>query len=61
MQESFIFFALAFGVIKVQFRWEKFILFHGKNIKANFEAKMEQKINYPPDFGCLPRAVGNFF
>ena len=26
-----------------------------------FEAKTVQKINYPPDFGGLPRAVGNFF
>ena len=28
---------------------------------TNFEAKTEQKINYPADFGGLPRAVGNFF
>ena len=27
----------------------------------NFEAKTEQKINYPPDFGGLPRAVGKIF
>ena len=30
-------------------------------ITTNFEAKMEQKINYPPDFGGLPRAVGKLF
>ena len=27
---------------------------------TNFEAKKEQKINYPADFGGLSRAVGNF-
>ena len=26
----------------------------------NFEAKTEQKINYPADFGGLSRAVENF-
>ena len=30
-------------------------------IKLNLEAKTEQKINYPPDFGGLPRAVRKFF
>ena len=30
-------------------------------ITIYFEAKTEQNINYPPDFGKLPRAVGNFF
>ena len=30
-------------------------------ITTNFEAKTEQKINYPDDFGGLPRAVGKFF
>ena len=30
-------------------------------IIANFKAKAEQKINYPPDFDGLPRAVGIFF
>ena len=28
---------------------------------ANFEAKTEQKINYPADFGGLSRAIGKFF
>ena len=28
---------------------------------ANFEAKTEQKINYPADFGGLSSAVGKFF
>ena len=28
---------------------------------TNFEAKTEQKINYPADFGDLPRTVGIFF
>ena len=29
---------------------------------TNFEAKTEQKINYPADFGGLPcAALGNFF
>ena len=28
---------------------------------TNFEAKTEQKINYPSDFGGLQRAVGKFF
>ena len=28
---------------------------------TNFEAKTEQKINYPADFDGLSRAVGNFF
>ena len=28
---------------------------------TNFEAKTEQKINYPADFGGLSRAVGKFF
>ena len=26
-----------------------------------FEAKTEQNINYPADFGSIPCAVGNFF
>ena len=29
-------------------------------ITTSFEAKTEQKISYLPDFGGLPRAVGNF-
>ena len=29
-------------------------------ITTNFEAKTEQKINYPPDFGGLQRAGGIF-
>ena len=28
---------------------------------TDFEAKTEQKINYPADFGGLSRAVGEFF
>ena len=28
---------------------------------TNFEAKTEQKINYPADFGGLSRAVEKFF
>ena len=28
---------------------------------TNFEAKTEQKINYPADFGGLSRAIGKFF
>ena len=30
-------------------------------ITTNFEAKKEQKINYPPKFEVLPRAGGKFF
>ena len=30
-------------------------------ITTNFEAKTEQKIKYPADFGGLPHAVENFF
>jgi len=30
-------------------------------ITTNFEAKEEQKINYPPDFDSFPGAVGKFF
>ena len=30
-------------------------------IATNFEAKKEPKISYPPDFGGLQRAIGNFF
>ena len=30
-------------------------------ITTNFEAKMEQKINYPPSFGGLPRVIGKVF
>ena len=30
-------------------------------ITTDFEAKTEQKINYPADFGGLSRAVGKFF
>ena len=30
-------------------------------ITTNFEAKMEQKIKYPSDFGGLPHAVGKVF
>ena len=29
-------------------------------ITTNFEAKTEQKINYPPNFGSLPRDVEIF-
>ena len=28
---------------------------------TNFEAKTDQKINYPPNFGGLPRGVGKIF
>ena len=28
---------------------------------TNLEAKTEQKVNYPADFGGLSLAVGNFF
>ena len=28
---------------------------------TNFEEKTEQKINYQPNFGILPRAVGKRF
>ena len=28
---------------------------------TDYEAKTEKKINYPPDFGWLSRAVGKFF
>ena len=30
-------------------------------IVIHFEVKTVQKMSYPPDFGGLPRAVGNFF
>ena len=32
-----------------------------RKITTNFEAKTEQNINYPADFGGLSRAVGKFF
>ena len=32
-----------------------------RKITTNFEAKTEQNINYPADFGGIPRAVGKFF
>ena len=32
-----------------------------RKITTNFEAKTEQNINYPADFGGLPNAVEKFF
>ena len=49
------------GSSKFDFSKKNSLYFMESKITINFEAKTEQKSNYPPDFGGLPCVVGNFF
>ena len=49
------------GSLKLDFSKNNSSCFIESKITTNFEAKTEQKINYPPDFGGLPRAVEKVF
>ena len=49
------------GSLKLDFREKRSSHFMESKNTTDFEAKTEQKINYPADFGGLSRAVGNFF
>ena len=49
------------GSLKFDFSEKNSSHFMESKNTINFEAKTEQKINYPADFGGLSRAVGKFF
>ena len=49
------------GSLKFDFSKKKSTHFMESKKTTNFEAKTEQKINYPADFGGLSRAAGKFF
>ena len=61
IESKFKFFALAFGSLDFKFNKKTSSAFGECKIVINFEAKTEQKMSYPPDFGSLPCAVGKFF
>ena len=52
---------LQVGSLEFDLSKKKSSYFTERIITTSFEAKTEQKMNYPPDFGGLPRAVGKFF
>ena len=56
-----MFLLLHLGSLTFNFIKKKSSHFMESKNTTNFEAKTEQKINYPADFGRLSRAVGNFF
>ena len=51
---------LLLGSLDFKFNKKTSSVFGECKIVINFEAKTEQKMSYPPDFGGLPHAVGKF-
>ena len=52
---------LLLGSLDFKFNKKTSSAFDEYKIISNFEAKTEQKMSYPPNFGGLPRGIGKFF
>ena len=61
LEQFLFFFALALGVSKVRSSEKNLSHFMESKNTTNLEAKTEQNINYPADFGGLSHSVGKFF
>ena len=61
IESKFNFLLYHLGSLKFDFSKKNSSYFMEIKITTNFEAKTEQKINYPADFSRLSRAVGKFF
>ena len=61
LEQVLIFLLQHLGSLKFDFSEKISSHFMESKNTTNFEAKTEQKINYPADFGGLSRAVGKFF